>query len=167
MISQVLRIGSFQFLDTILKLANEDQKRGKNQKKSTFSETQQVMTTRCTLPFFWGQSKFQVYIVISGIELRIKTAYFFNSSLTARPIFSKVNGFLVYLPTHRIRKITICGPPISGNLHDLIFERSVEFEGQLYPDSSIFPSPGIIKPPGTVSTFTPLPDPAPLFTPDI
>jgi hypothetical protein len=52
MISQVIRIGFFQPLDMILKLANEEQKRGENQKKSTFSETQQVMTANCSLLFF-------------------------------------------------------------------------------------------------------------------
>ena len=41
MISQVIRIGPFQPLDMILELANEEQKRGENQKKRTFSETQQ------------------------------------------------------------------------------------------------------------------------------
>ena len=46
----------------ILELPNEDQKKGENQKKRTFSETQQVRTTRRTLPFFWRQSKFKVYI---------------------------------------------------------------------------------------------------------
>jgi len=47
----------------ILALPNKDQRRDKNQKTSTFSDTQQVSTTRCTLSFFWGQSKFKVYIV--------------------------------------------------------------------------------------------------------
>jgi hypothetical protein len=46
MISQVIRIGPFQPLDTILKLANEEQKRGENQKKRTFSETQQEKAAR-------------------------------------------------------------------------------------------------------------------------
>jgi hypothetical protein len=46
----------------ILKLADEEEKRGENQERSTFSETQQVMTTRCTVPFFWVNSKCQVYI---------------------------------------------------------------------------------------------------------
>jgi len=41
MITQVIRIVFFQPLNKILKLANEEQKRGENQKKSTFSETQQ------------------------------------------------------------------------------------------------------------------------------
>ena len=36
MISQVIRIGLFQPLDMILNLADEEQKRGKNQKKSNF-----------------------------------------------------------------------------------------------------------------------------------
>jgi hypothetical protein len=36
MISQVIGIGSFQPLDTILKLANEEQKRGENQKRAPF-----------------------------------------------------------------------------------------------------------------------------------
>jgi len=62
MISQVRRIGLFQPLDMILKLAYEDQKRGENQKKRTFSETQQVMTAKCSLLFFWVNSKFQYNI---------------------------------------------------------------------------------------------------------
>jgi hypothetical protein len=41
MITQLIRIGFFQPLDMILELANEEQKRGENQKKSTFSDTQQ------------------------------------------------------------------------------------------------------------------------------
>jgi hypothetical protein len=36
MITQVIRIGFFQPFDMILKLANEDQKRGENQRKSNF-----------------------------------------------------------------------------------------------------------------------------------
>jgi hypothetical protein len=46
MISQVRRIGFFRPLDMILKLADEDQKRGGNQKKRTFSETQQEKAAR-------------------------------------------------------------------------------------------------------------------------
>ena len=62
MISQVRRIGLFRRLDMILELADEEEKRGENKKKRTFSETQQVTTARCSLQFFWGRSKFQVYI---------------------------------------------------------------------------------------------------------
>ncbi len=36
MISQVISSGSFQPLDMILKLANEEQKRGDNQEKSKY-----------------------------------------------------------------------------------------------------------------------------------
>ena len=64
LISQAISIGLFQPTDMILALPNEDQRRDKNQKKSTFSETQQVWTTRCTLLFFWGGSKVKVYIGI-------------------------------------------------------------------------------------------------------
>jgi hypothetical protein len=64
MITQVIRIGFFQLFDMILKLANEEQKRGENQKKSKFSDTQQVKAAKRSLLFFWGQSKFQVYIGI-------------------------------------------------------------------------------------------------------
>jgi hypothetical protein len=64
MITQAIRIGFFQPLDMILELPNEDQKRGKNQKKIKISDTQQVMTAKCSLLFFWGQSKFKVYIVM-------------------------------------------------------------------------------------------------------
>jgi hypothetical protein len=52
MISQVIRIGFFQPFDMILKLPDEDQKGGENKKNSTFSETQQVATTRRSLLFF-------------------------------------------------------------------------------------------------------------------
>jgi hypothetical protein len=45
-ITQVIRIGPFQPLDMILELANEEQKRGENQKKSTFSDTQKVKAAR-------------------------------------------------------------------------------------------------------------------------
>ncbi len=69
MISQVIRIGPFQPLDMILKLANEDQKGGKNQEKSKFSDTHQVMTARRSLLFFLGQSKFKVYIVMLRVVL--------------------------------------------------------------------------------------------------
>jgi len=46
MISQVITIGPFQPLDMILKLANEEQKRGENKKKSTFSDIQQEKAAR-------------------------------------------------------------------------------------------------------------------------
>jgi hypothetical protein len=46
MISQVMNNGPFQPLDMILKLANKDQKRGENQKRRTFSETQQEKAAR-------------------------------------------------------------------------------------------------------------------------
>ena len=62
LISRAISIGLFQPLDMILELPSEAQKRGENQKKSTFSETQQVWTTRCTLLFLWGGSKVKVYI---------------------------------------------------------------------------------------------------------
>jgi hypothetical protein len=54
MISQVIRIGLFQPLDMILELPSEAQKRGENQEKSTFSETQQVMTTDVLFRFSGG-----------------------------------------------------------------------------------------------------------------
>jgi len=68
MISQVISIGPFQPLDMILVLPNEDQRRDKNQKKSTFSEMQQVWTTRCTLLLLWCGSKFNNNI--GTIQLR-------------------------------------------------------------------------------------------------
>jgi hypothetical protein len=46
MISQLIRTGLFQPSDMILKLANEEQKRGENQKNSTFSDTQQEKAAR-------------------------------------------------------------------------------------------------------------------------
>jgi len=49
---------SFPAPGIILTLRNEDQRRDKNQKKSTFSQTQQVWTTRCTLLLLWCGSKF-------------------------------------------------------------------------------------------------------------
>jgi hypothetical protein len=45
-LSQVIRIGPFQRLDMILKLANEEQKRGENKKRGTFSDTQQEKAAR-------------------------------------------------------------------------------------------------------------------------
>jgi hypothetical protein len=42
----LIRIGPFQPPDMILELPNEDQKRGENQKKSTFSDTQQEKAAR-------------------------------------------------------------------------------------------------------------------------
>ena len=38
----------------------------------------------------------------SNIEKKAKTAYFSNSSLTAKPIFSNNNGFLIYAPAPRL-----------------------------------------------------------------
>ncbi len=102
MISQVISIGPFQPLDMILELPNEDQKRGENQKKSTFSETQQVRTTRCTLPFFWVNSKFKVYIgslafLLVGRKTKQRNSWHHFSSNTFRTVSAKVRieiGFL-------------------------------------------------------------------------
>ncbi len=44
------------------KLENEEQSRGENQKKSNFSDTQQVKTARCNPLFYWGQRQCWVYI---------------------------------------------------------------------------------------------------------
>jgi hypothetical protein len=52
MLSQVIRIGLFWSLDMILKLADEEQKRGENQEKRTFSETQQEKAVKRSLNFF-------------------------------------------------------------------------------------------------------------------
>jgi hypothetical protein len=46
MITEVIKIGLFRPLDMILKLADEEEKRGENQKKSTFSDTPQEKAAR-------------------------------------------------------------------------------------------------------------------------
>jgi hypothetical protein len=46
MISQVIRVGLSPPLDMILELADEEEKRGENQKKRTFSDTQQEKAAR-------------------------------------------------------------------------------------------------------------------------
>jgi hypothetical protein len=52
MITQVIRNGPFQPPDMILELADEEQKRGENQEKRTFSETQQEKAVKRSLNFF-------------------------------------------------------------------------------------------------------------------
>ena len=70
-----------------------------------------VTIGRCNLERLRGGSKFQVYI--AQHEKEAKTAYFSNSSLMAKPIFSNKNGFLIYVPAPSLR--TSLTRPVSEN----------------------------------------------------
>jgi len=52
MITQVIRIGFFRRLDVILKLTDEEQKRGENQKKAPFQTTNRRRLQNVVITFF-------------------------------------------------------------------------------------------------------------------
>ena len=93
MISQVIRIGFFQPFDMILKFGDEDQKRGKNQKKSNFRTPNRLQLPDVVFCFsgvtpnsrFIGNlesedsPKFQeisiIFLGFSGTKLSYKTGF--------------------------------------------------------------------------------------------
>jgi len=95
-----------------------------NVKNCNSSDTQQVTTTRRSLLFFWGGSKFKVYIGSLQSNWRSKTTCFSSSSLTVRLIFPKVYGFLVSMSPNPPQPT-----PISRDLHRLIFEKTDRSKG--------------------------------------
>ena len=75
------------------------------------------------------KSGFKYHIGAPAFKVRPKTTYFSNSSLTASPIFSKIYGLLMYLPSPRIRKVAMCGPAVYGGLQLVLFEEIDGFKG--------------------------------------